>query len=216
MFKKTLRVTKETYNFLPLQIRVDIEKTPTRIKLNPITPECQLATTLYKLAHGCSLTTLEDLFGWSILTCTQAFNKICRVLVKTLYDRYVKLPEADAEWEKEVKGFMENYEFPFEGAWDGFHVYISSKLKSYFSFKKRYAMTNLDLISYNKRFLYAAMGAPGSTHDARLLRHTSLYTEIISGGAIPDRQFVLGDFGTMPLVTIGDNAFPKSSAPKEL
>ena len=25
-------------------------------------------------------------------------------------------------------------------------------------------MTNLGLIGYNKRFLYAAVGAPGSTH----------------------------------------------------
>ena len=104
---------------------------------------------------------------------------------------------------------MENYELPCAGAWDGFHVYISSKLKSYFSFKKRYTMTNLSLISYDKRFLYAPVGAPGSTHDARLLRHTSLYKEVISGGAIPYHQRVLGDFDTVPLVTIGDNAFPK-------
>ena len=70
-------------------------------------------------------------------------------------------------------------------------------------------MTNLGLISYNKRFLYAALGAPESINDARLLQHKSLYKEIISGGAIPDRQLVLGDFGTVPFVTIGDNAFPK-------
>ena len=92
MFKRPLRVNKETFIFLLLQIRIDIEKTPIRMKSNPIKSECQLAITLCKLAHGCSLTTLEDLFGWSIPTCTQAFNKICRVLVKTLY-RYVKLPE---------------------------------------------------------------------------------------------------------------------------
>ena len=29
-------------------------------------------------------------------------------------------------------------------------------------------MTNLGLIGYNKSFLYAAVGAPGSTYDARL------------------------------------------------
>ena len=31
-------------------------------------------------------------------------------------------------------------------------------------------MTNLGLIGYNKRFFYAAVGAPGITHDARLLK----------------------------------------------
>ena len=70
-------------------------------------------------------------------------------------------------------------------------------------------MTNLGLISYNKRFLYAAVGALGSTHNARLFRHTSLCKAIISGRAIPDCQLVLGDFGTVPFVTIGDNVFPK-------
>ena len=46
------------------------------------------------------------------------------------------IPSADVEWEAEVRGFLENYEFPCVGAWDGFHVYINSKLKFFFSFKK--------------------------------------------------------------------------------
>ena len=61
------------------------------------------------------------------------------------------------------------------GAWDGFHIYISLKLKSFFSFKKRYSMTNLDLVSYNKMFLYAVVGAPGSAHDSRLLKESSIF-----------------------------------------
>ena len=70
-------------------------------------------------------------------------------------------------------------------------------------------MTNLDLIGYNKRFLYAAVGAPGSTHDARLLKEPSIYSDIINGNVIPDRVVQLGDFGEIPLVTIGDSAFPQ-------
>ena len=57
-------------------------------------------------------------------------------MVAPLYKEYVKIPETDAEWEAELRGFLENYEFPTVGAWDGFHVYISTKLKSYFPFKK--------------------------------------------------------------------------------
>ena len=104
---------------------------------------------------------------------------------------------------------MENYDFLCAGAWDGFHVYISLKLKSYFSFKKRYTMTNLGLISYNKRFLYAAVGVLGSTHDARLFRHTSLYKAIISGRAIPDCQLKLGDFGNVSFFYYWGQRFPK-------
>ena len=94
------------------------------------------------------------------------------------------------------------------GAWDGFHVYVSSKLKSYFNFKKRSSMSNLRLVSYNK-FLYCAVVAPGSTHDAKMLRNSAIYQKKITGHAIPDRVIDLGEHGKMPLVTVGDTAFPK-------
>ena len=95
------------------------------------------------------------------------------------------------------------------GAWDGFHVYVSSKLKSYFSLKLRCSMSNLRLVSYNKKFLYCAVGAPGSTHDARTLRNSAIYQKIVTGHTIPDKVIDLGQHGKIPLVTAGDTAFPK-------
>ena len=50
------------------------------------------------------------------------------------------------------------------------------------------------------------MGAPGSTHDARLLKESSIYSDIINGNVIPDRVVQLD---RTPLVTIGDSAFPQ-------
>ena len=119
----------------------------------------------------------------SISLASVTFNKVCHVLVATLYNRCVKLPRADEEWEAELKGFLENYEFPCVGAWDGFHVYVSSTLKSYFSFKKRYSMSNPGFVSYNK-FLYCPVGALGNTHDARMLCNSAIYQKIVTGHAI--------------------------------
>ena len=72
-------------------------------------------------------------------------------------------------------------------------------------------MTNMGLISYNKRFLYVAVGAPGSTHDSRLLKNCSLYKNILVGDAVPQKSVNLGNYGEIPYVTIGDVAFPKHS-----
>ena len=72
-------------------------------------------------------------------------------------------------------------------------------------------MNNLALTSYNKRFLYAAIGAPGSTHDARMLKESSFFDEVFTGRSLPDQKINLGDFGDIPLVTIGDSAFPSFS-----
>ena len=210
-FKNKMRLKRETFNTLLEKISPQIELTPTNLKPNPTSTHRQLALTIYRLATGCSFSTLEDLFGVSVSSASTFFNKVCRVIVANIYDLYVTLPSTDKEWEAELKGFIENYEFPCVGAWDGFHVIVSSKLKGYYSFKKKYTVNNLGLVSYNKRFLYAAVGAPGSTHDARLLKSASIYQEILSGSVIPDRKIALGDFGEIPLVTIGDSAFPRFS-----
>ena len=67
----------------------------------------------------------------------------------------------------------------------------------------------MGLVGDNKRFLYAAVCDPRSTHVARLLQNTSLFREILEGGYIPDKQIPLGKYGCVPLVTIGDCTFPK-------
>ena len=124
---------------------------------------------------------------------------------------YVTLPSADEGWKAKLKGFIEKYEFPCVEAWDRFHFIVSSKLKGYYSFKKKYTVNNLRLVGHNKWFLYAAVGDPGSTHDARLLKSASTYNEIIIGSVIPDPKVALGNFGEIPLVAIGDTAFPRFS-----
>ena len=70
-------------------------------------------------------------------------------------------------------------------------------------------MSNLGLVSYNKKFPYCAVRAPGSTHDARMLRNSAIYQKIVTGHAVYDRAIDLGEHGKIPLVTVGDTAFPK-------
>ena len=44
------------------------------------------------------------------------FNKICRLMLVSLYDRYIRLSTTDEEWQNEIRGFSEKYEFPCVGA----------------------------------------------------------------------------------------------------
>ena len=201
-FRHRLRIKQSTFEIIMENIEPYIIKQPTNMVPDPIESHRQIALTLYRLAHAVSFSTLADLFG--------VFNNVIRLFVQHMYDTYVKLPETDEEWKKEAIGFIENYGFPSIAAWDGFHVNIGSKLKNHFSFKKRYSISNMGLVAYNKRFLAAAVDAPGSTHDARLLRHTDVFNDIIGGRVIPNKTITLGDsYGEIPFVTIGDSAFPR-------
>ena len=63
-------------------------------------------------------------------TVSVIFNQVCKIVVSMLYGSMY-------EWMQELESFLENWEFPCIEAWDGFHVFVSTKLKNYFSFKKR-------------------------------------------------------------------------------
>ena len=152
---------------------------------------------------------MGDLFQVSESLADKMFSHVVRLLVARLYSVYVKLPLTEEEWGLELRGFIENYEFPCVGAWDGFHVYVSSKLKQFYSFKKRYTMTNLALVGNNKKILCAAIGAPGSTHRARTLKSTRFYQDIIRGNVIPNIQLHLQGSGEILLCTADDSAFPR-------
>ena len=54
-----------------------------------VSPNCQLAITLYRLAHGCSYSTVVDLFGVASSTACQIFNEVIPVIIQVFYDDYV-------------------------------------------------------------------------------------------------------------------------------
>ena len=62
-FKAKMRINRTTFNFIPDGIYENITLTPTNLKPNPTSPDRQLALTIYRLATGCTYSTLSDLFG---------------------------------------------------------------------------------------------------------------------------------------------------------
>ena len=80
------------------------------------------------------------------------FHDVCSkpVIVQAFYDEYVALPTTEDGWKAELNALLEDWRFPFVGPWDGFHVYISSNLKNFLNFKKRYCVTNMGLRSTQK------------------------------------------------------------------
>ena len=106
-FKAKMQINCAIFNLILDGIYEDIILTPTNLKPNPTSPDRQLALTIYRLATGCTYSTLPDLFGVSVSAASKFFNKICRLMVVSLYDRYVRLPTTDEEWQNEIGGFLE-------------------------------------------------------------------------------------------------------------
>ena len=206
-FKKRLRVNRDTFHFILNNISDRIIREVTKFK-QPVPPDRQLAITLYRLVHGCSHSTVGDLFGVASSTACRIFNEVICVIVQVFYDDYVVLPSNEDECKAELNGFLEDWGFPCIGAFDRFHVYISSNLKNFYNFKKRYSVTNMGFVGANKRFLWAGVGAPGSVHDSTLLQSSPIFTDIESGRVLPNNVLRLPGHGEIPLRVVGDSAFP--------
>ena len=57
----------------------------------------------------------------------------------------------------------------------------------------------MGLVGYNKGFLNLPVGAPGSTHDARFLRNTGLFKQILNEQSLPEKTVDLKDkYGKIP------------------
>lgn len=61
----------------------------------------------------------------------------------------------------------------------------------------------------NKRFLWAAVGALGSTHDSRLLKSCDLFADIQQGRIFPSSVLRTREYGDILFTTVGDSAFPR-------
>ena len=130
-----MRVDRGTFELILNRISANIYKTPTKMESN-----------LFRYQQG-QLST---------------FNKVFREMISQHFNEYVYMPRCEEEQIAECKGYIENYKFPYVSEWNGFHVYVSIHLKNYYSFKNMYAITNMGLIDYNKRFVALRASAPGS------------------------------------------------------
>ena len=72
-------------------------------------------------------------------------------------------------------------------------------------------MSSLKLAGQNKSFVHASVGAPGSTHDARMIKSARLYQSIYNGEIFPEKAMILESSRNIPLVTTRDSVFPRYS-----
>ena len=109
-----MRINHTTFNFIFDGICEDLILTPTNLKPNQTSPGRQLALTIYRLATGCTYSTISDLFGVSVCVsaASKFFNKICWLMFVSLYDRQARLSTADEEWQIEILVFSRELRVP--------------------------------------------------------------------------------------------------------
>jgi len=94
------------------------------------------------------------------------------------------------------------------GAIDGTHIHIRKPQvgpKDYYYFKTGgYSIQMQVVVDRNRHFLDVVVGMPGSTHDSRVLRRSSLYNRALSGTLFTKG---VNQEGFLPYL-IGDSSYP--------
>ncbi len=213
-FKKSLRVTRETFYSVLNSIRKDIEKdTITEV---PISPECRLAICLYRLGRGEYLYTIAELFGIGVSTVHNIVIEVSLAIVKNLWKSAVMdiFPSNSDQITAKIIDMEQLWQFPCAwGAVDGCHLPIvcpnggQESRKGYHNFKNFYSIVMMAIVDAKDRFVWVSIGFPGNSHDSVIFQSTQLWTDITEKNIIPSIGKNIEKVTVNPLL-LGDSAFP--------
>jgi hypothetical protein len=165
----------------------------------------RVACTLYKLAHGASFLQCSESFAIGKSTVSGIVRDIVHA-VNIQFRSEIGFPSGN-RLQTVMSDFQEFCGFPgVAGAIDGTHIHIRKPVvapEDYFNFKSSgYTIQMQAVVDWYKRFVDVAVGMPGSTHDSRMLRRSSLYQKAEAGTLFPEgvnhegfSPYLLGDAG---------------------
>ena len=213
-FKKTFRVSRETFTFILGRIRHVLERKS--VVEEPILPEHRLAVCLYRLGRGSYYYTIAEMTGLGVSTVCTITEEVCEAIIQHLWKESVDkfMPHSEQEFVNKIVNMEEMWQFPCcWGALDGCHIPIKcppgglESCKEYHNFKNFYSVVLMAMVDSNYRFIWGSCGYPGNSHDSVIFQSTDLWAKIQNGSLLPKVGKKIGTLFIPPLV-IADSAFP--------
>lgn len=150
--------------------------------------------TLWYLCNTETFRQCSDRFNVTKSSCHRTITKIINFLVKNS-GQYIVWPTGQQLHKVKSEFFKLHGINGVVGAIDGSHVKIKRPASKYhyvyFNRKGDYSLLMQGVCDYKKKFINFFCGEPGSIHDSRLLKKSSLYKKGIDG--FLGKNFLLGD-----------------------
>ena len=212
LFRRNMRMGRESFDDLLRLLRGYVQRENTRFR-DCILPEKVLAIGLYRIAYGGSYDNTALAMNIGKTTVHEAFRD-----VDALYDirnDFIKRPLTVDETAASIATFQHLSMLPnIAGAIDGSHIKIRAPRESavdYFSRYQEHDVVVQAVVNGKKLFIDVAAGFPGSLHDARVLRNSSIYQKAENGDILSaGPMHVIGTEEIQPYL-VGDSAYPLST-----
>lgn len=210
-FRQQLRVYKNTFEIILHILGPRLERRNSRFR-NCLPPEKVLALGLYRLAHGNSYSSIGPAFNVGKSTVIEAVQDVVNGLYE-LRNEHIKFPETLAEVNSSIATFADLTNLPnVVVAIDGSHVRIKAPNESapdYFSRYQQHDFIIQAIVNGRKIFIDFACGFPGSMHDARVLRRSTIFQKAEQGDILT-QPTVNVDGNEIGPYLLGDSAYPVS------
>ena len=213
-FKKTFRVSKDTFLYILGKIEHDLQRQT--VAEDPISPAFRLAVCLYRLARGDYFYTIAEMVDKGRSTVSTIVDEVTEAIMKNLWQEHVSahFPNNKQQFREKMLDMEERWQFPCcWAAIDGCHIPLRcpdgglAACKDYHNFKNFYSIVLMAMVDAKYRFIWGSCGFPGNSHDSIIFQSTQLWTNISEGQGIPSIGKDLGGVTVPPLV-LGDSAFP--------
>ena len=176
-----------------------------------------------------TISELADRFGVTVDSVMTARRQTCAGL-RSLKNNILKWPSDDEKHQLASEFDSQGtYSFPgIIGAIDGTHISIeapSDNPNAYFNRKRFHSVILQGVASYDLKFTNVYVGWPGRVHDAKVLKHSSLWESgyakcnfgryhLIGDAAYPVRKWLMTPFRDTGNLTAQQNLFNRSLSSK--
>ena len=155
------------------------------INKEPISPECRLGISLYRLARGDYYYTIAEMIGLEVATVCLIVKEVTEVIVDNLWQESVQghMPRTQSDFERKILDMEELWQFPFcWAAVDGCHIPIKcppgglQACKESHNYGNFYSVVLMVMVDSNYGFVWGCCAFPGNSHDSVILNtyHFSL------------------------------------------
>jgi hypothetical protein len=179
-FKEKFRLSAEEVEFVLSKIGSRLEHKTQKNKA--LSPNQQLLTALHWLGNGGQYHGISDMHGISKATVCRVIKKVISAIVEELFQETVTWP---TQTNNLAIDFLRKGGFPSVGGLiDGTLITIDAPVKNEKDFVDRHGNHSLNCLMAcgpDHTFYYVSSRWPGSVHDSRVLRASSLSDRFESG-----------------------------------
>ena len=179
-WKQDFRMNGFNFEKLVNEVRHALEKQDTNMR-KAIRVEKRVAIVIWRLSTGNSFRSVAKTFAIGKSAPVKITREFCKEFCRTA-SAFIKFPRNPLETAKAIQSFKQDCHCTIPqalGAIDGTHIFIKTpeneRKHDYFCRKQRHSVNTQAVVGGNLIFLDVSTGFPGSMHDSRVLRNSSLF-----------------------------------------